>query len=93
MNDGVFLERPQLCMDGTSEQIKIASGIRNVGSTHGTRKQGVAHKHMIGPVLNLNQQATTTERVPGRVENTKADATESVGFVSLKGAIGNRWLR
>ena len=92
MNDGVFLERPQLRVNGTSEQIKIASRIRNVGSTDGTCKQRVAHKHMIGPVLNLNEQATTTERVPGRVEYTKANAPESVGFASLKGAVSNRWL-
>ena len=71
MHDSVLVQGPQLGVNGTSEQVEITAGVGDIGSTDGTSKERVTDEDVVGAVLNLNQQATPTKGVPGRVQHTE----------------------
>ena len=72
------VERPKLRMDGVGEQVKITTGVFDIGSSNRTSKQGITNKHMIGSILNRKKEATSPECVPRCVENAQFEASKIV---------------
>ena len=72
------VERPKLCVDGIGEQVKITTGMFDVGSSNRAGKQGVTNKHMIGAILDWKKEAASPECVPRRMENAKFEASKIV---------------
>ena len=91
MHDGILVQRPQLGVYGTGKQVEITAGVGDIGSTDGTRKERVTDEDVVGAVLDLNQQATSTESVPGRVQHTEFKGPKTVCFACFKGLISDGW--
>ena len=91
MDDGVLVQGPQLGVNGTGEQIEITAGVGNIGSTDGTRKERITDENVVGAVLDLNQQTTSTEGVPGRVQHTEFKGAKAVCFAGFKGLVCDGW--
>lgn len=89
VHNGVLVQRPQLGVYGTSEQVKITAGVGDIGSADGTRKERITDEDMVGAVLDLNQQATPTEGVSGCVQHTQFKGAKAVCFACFKGLVSD----
>ena len=61
MDHGVFVQWPQLGVNGPSQKVKITAGIGDIGSTNRPCEERVAHEDMVRAVLDGNQKATSSK--------------------------------
>jgi hypothetical protein len=92
VNHRIVVKRPKLRVNGTSKQFKITARVCDVGSAHGSCKERVTNKDMVGSVVHRQDQATTSQGVSGSVEHLQVNAPKTVGLPGFEGSIGFGWL-